>query len=480
MAGCTTTSLSPFIPDGNNPWDRRRILHTYRRMSFGTHINGVDDQLAKSPSQFIDGLIDEAMNAPPYDQPEWWDWGYSDYMSRGITDRIFEDSVSLAFQWVREMITDGFHARIKMFWLNHFVIKLDNVFCSSSIWKYMNLLHTHSMGNFKTFTYEIGITPGMLIFLNGEQNNKYEPNENYARELFELFTLGRDQGYTQEDIVQAARALTGWQVRDCSKTVYNHELFDNADDKVIFDKTANFTYGELINHLFKVKGDLIAKFICKKLYIEFISDDVDETIINGLAETFINNNWELEPVYRQLFKSEHFFDERNIGVKVKSPFQLTLSLLSEYDAPLTDELLEQIYWINSSIGQDLFNPPDVAGWKGNRTWVDSSTMAIRWSLVDSYSWYIYNENPEEYRKIAKLTSGNSNDVEQVVQSIVEYFLPNGLQGNMAYNSAVTVFKDEVPQNYFDDGSWNLDWDTISFQMTKLMHHLGRQPEFQLY
>ena len=107
-------------------------------------------------------------------------------------------------------------------------------------------------------------------------------------------------------------------------------------------------------------------------------------------------------------------------------------------------------------------------------------MAIRWSLVDSYSWYIFNENSEEYRKIAKLTSGDSNDVEQVVQSIVEYFLPNGLQGDMAYNSAVAVFKDEIPQNYFDDGSWNLDWDTVPLQMTRLMHHLGRQPEFQLY
>jgi len=480
MAGCTTTSLSPFIPDTNSPWNRRRVLHTYRRMSFGKHINGIDQQLAKSPTDFVDELIDAAMTAPAYDQPEWWNWGYGDYMARGITDRIFEDSVTLGFNWIGEMLTEGFHARIKMFWLNHFVIKLDEEFCSSAIWKYMNILHSRSMGNFKTFTYEIGITPAMLMFLNGEQNNKFEPNENYARELFELFTLGRDQGYTQEDIVQTARALTGWQVEDCSRTKYNESLFDSANDKVIFGKTANFNYGQVIDHLFEVKGDLIAKFICKKLYVEFISDIIDETIIEGLASTFINSNWELEPVYRQLFKSEHFFDEKNIGVKVKSPYQLTLGLLAEFDAPLTDELLEQLYWINSNIGQDLFNPPDVAGWKGNRTWVDSSTMAIRWSLIDNYACYIFNNNNAEYRNLAKTTSNDSNDVEQVVLSLVEYFLPNGLQGDMAYNSAVTVFKGEVPQNYFDDGIWNLDFETVPYQMTRLIQHLGRQPEYQLY
>jgi len=449
-------------------------------MSFGTHIAGVDAQLAKSPTQFIDELIDEAVNAPEYAKPEWWDWGYSDYMQRGLTDRIFGDSVSLGFDWVGEMITGNFHARIKMFWLNHFVVKLDDVFCSSAIWKYMNILHSRSMGNFKSFVYEIGTTPAMLMFLNGEQNNKYEPNENYARELFELFTLGRDQGYTQEDIVQAARALTGWQVYDCSKAIFNADLYDTGADMTIFGETRNFTHQSLIDHLFEQRGALIAKFICRKLYIEFISDDVDESIVDGLATTFINANWELEPVYLQLFKSEHFFDAKNIGVKVKSPYQLTLGLLSEYDAPLTDELLEQLYWINSSIGQDLFNPPDVAGWKGNRTWVDSSTLAIRWSLVDNYAWLILNDKAEEYRTIAKLTSGNSSDVEQVVQSVVEYFLPNGLQGDMDYDSAVAVFKDQIPQNYFDDGSWNLDWDTIPLQMMRLMHHLGRQPEYQLY
>ncbi len=479
MAGCTTTTLSAFVPDINNPWDRKRILHLYRRMSFGTHVDNVDAQLNKSPSQLVDEIINTAISTPDIVQPEWWDWGYSDYMSRGLTDRIFSDSVSLGYQWVREMVADGFHPRIKMFWINHFVAEFEIVFCSSPMWKYIDVLHRNSMGNFKEFVHEVGITPAMLIYLNGELNNKYEPNENYARELFELFTLGRDQGYVQEDIVEAAKALTGWQVEDCGSTAFDSELYDTGE-KTIFGKTDNFDYDKLIDHLFMSKGDLIAKFICRKLYVEFISDDVDEVIVDGLATTFINANWELVPVYRQLFKSEHFFDEKTIGVKVKSPYQLTIGLLSEYDVTLTDELSEDIFWINGEIGQYLLNPPDVAGWKGNRTWVDSSTLAIRWTLVDNYAWYIYNNYPERYRDLAKRISGNSGDVEQIVQSVVEYFLPSGLQTDMAYNSAVVVFKDEVPQNYFEDGTWNLDSQWVPIQMTLLMNHLGRQPEFQLY
>jgi len=341
-------------------------------------------------------------------------------------------------------------------------------------------LQTYSFGNFKNFVYDIGVTPGMLIYLNGELINKYEPNENYARELFELFTLGRDVGYVQEDIVQAARALTGWQVQNCNRTRFEATLFDSGE-KTIFGKTEDFTYGTLIDHLFESQGALIANFICKKLYVEFISDEIDEAIVAGLAQTFLDNDFELAPVYRQLFKSEHFFDDKNVGVKVKSPYQLIIGLLSEYNADANYELGENIYWISNSIGQNLLNPPDVAGWQGNRTWVDSSTMAIRWTLVDNYSWHLFNNHPSSFVALAKLLSGNSRDVEQVVQSVVDYFLPAGLQTDIAYNSALAVFKGEVPENYFEDGGqWDLDEPYVPLQMTYLMHHLGRQPEFQMY
>lgn len=480
MAGCSTTTLSPYIPSSVAPWDRKRVLHLYRRMSFGTHIGNIDDQLAKTPAEVVDALIDAGINKPDLAKPEWWDWGWTDYESRGLTDRIFPDGFTLGTDWIQSMMTDDFSSRVRMFWLNHFVAEWESFFCSSTLWQYLDVLQRNTFGNFKDFVFEIGLTPGMLIYLNGELNNKFEPNENYARELFELFTLGRDVGYVQEDIVQAARALTGWQVQNCNKTRFEATLFDSAQ-KTIFGKTEDFAYGTLIDHLFDTHGALIAQFICRKLYVEFISDEEDEAIVSGLAQTFLDNNFELTPVYRQLFKSEHFFDDKNIGVKVKSPYQLIIGLLSEFNADSSFELAENIYWVATSIGQSLLNPPDVAGWQGNRTWVDSSTMAIRWTLVDNYSWHLFNNHASAYVALAKLLSGNSRDVEQVVQAVVDYFLPAGLQTDMAYNSALVVFKGEVPENYFEDGGqWDLDEPYVPQQMTLLMQHLGRQPEYQMY
>lgn len=480
MAGCTTTTLSPYIPSTEVPWNRKRVLHLYRRMCFGTHIGTIDDQLSKSPEQVVDGLIDAAVAKPALAKPEWWDWGYSDYQNRGLTDQIFVDAATLAFDWVQEMQSDDFSSRIRVFWINHFVAEHEAFFCSSTLWKYLDVLQTYSMGNFKNFVYEIGITPAMLIYLNGELNNKYEPNENYARELFELFTMGADQGYTQEDIVETARALTGWQVQDCNSTYFNEEIFDDGT-KMIFGEEASFTYSSLIDHLFDTKAPIIANFICTKLYKEFISNEVDQDVVDGLAQIFLDNNFELVPVYRALFKSERFFDDKTIGVQVKSPYQLVIGLLSEFNSPAYRDLSENVYWITSSIGQNLLNPPDVAGWQGNRSWVDTSTMAIRWSLVDNYTWHLFNNVPESYRTLAKLTSQNSRDVEYVVQTVVDYFLPSGLQNDLDYNSAIAVFKGEVPENYFEDGGqWDLDEPYVPLQMTYLMQYLGRLPEFQMY
>lgn len=480
MGTCTTSTLSPFIPDSQRPWDRKRVLHLYRRLGFGSPIENIDNQISKNPGVLVDELIDEAVNLPIWDVPEWADWGYSDYLQRGLQDRIFDDSIEYALGWVKKMLSNGFRERLMIFWLNHFVTEYETYFCSSTLYKYLDVLQKGCLGNFKDFVYNIGITPAMLVYLNGDENNKFEPNENYARELFELFTLGADQGYTQEDIVNAAKALTGWTVEDCNRSVSNPLLFDEGE-KTIFDQTGNYGYDDLIDLIFDNRADQIAKFICRKIYVEFVSDDVDDVIVNDLAATFIQENFELIPVYRKLFKSDHFFDDINIGVKVKSPYHLLLGLLGEFGVTsIGDEEAGYVYYISDSIGMNLINPPDVAGWQGNRSWVDSSTLAVRWTLVDAFSGYLFENYNESYRDLAKKISNNSADVEFVLQSVVEYFLPNGFQKDQHYNSALAAFKAEVPENYFTDGTWNLDFSTVPYQMALLIQYLGRQPEYQLY
>ena len=148
----------------------------------------------------------------------------------------------------------------------------------------------------------------MLMYLNGYENRNNAPNENYARELYELFTLGEGNGYTQDDITETARALTGYNNRQDGGPIYfNPNRFDNGE-KTIFGRKGNWNYDDVINILFEEKSDLISKFIVRKLYKHFVSPDVNEAIVDELALYFINNNFELEPLYRKLFKSEHFIN----------------------------------------------------------------------------------------------------------------------------------------------------------------------------
>lgn len=475
---CATGTLAPYVPSGEAPWNRRRAIHLFRRMGFGATPAQIDAALQQNPTDLIDSIIDTAMALPPSPAPEWSDWAISDY--EDFPQQQQEQIIEQILTWIKNMMQDGFREKMTLFWHNHFVTKFEVYNCPSWLYEYYRTLQVHALGNFKDFTVAIGTTPAMLVFLNGVQNTSIEPNENYARELFELFTLGQDNGYTQMDIVEAARALTGWNgfTELCAPIGFFPFTFDNGQ-KTIFGQTDNFGYTSLHNLLFDVRSNEIAEYICTKLYRHFIHPDADATIVAGLAQTFLDNNFDIVPVLRQLFKSEHFFDTYNIGTIPRSPIDLLLNFLNEGGLSYNDEGLTIAGYLAADLGQTLFSPPDVAGWPGNRAWIDSNTLTGRWQSIDYFIFLVYTNAPAQLVQLAKDLSGNSNDPVEVATAIVDYFIPNGLNLPDAYDRATTVFKWEVPQNYYDDGSWNLDWETVPIQMAFMLQHVARLPEYQL-
>lgn len=479
---CVTGTLAPYVPSAAMPWDKRRVQHLYRRTSFGATPTQVTAALTQTPSQLVDMLVNQAIAAPLAPEPEWAYWDISRY---GGNDQIVvQQFLSWRRQWVKDMLANGMREKLSLFWHNHFVTRQDAYGCPSYMYQYHKVLQQNALGNFKTFVKEIGKTPAMLVFLNGVQNTRFQPNENYARELYELFTLGRDNGYTQADIVQTARGLTGFNSLEnnqyCGKINFLSTLFDPRQ-KTIFGKTANYNFDTLHDLLFQERGTLIAKYICQKIYRNFVSPKVDEAIVNQLATIFIQNNFEIAPVLRTLFKSEHFFDAANIGVIIKSPIEQELMLLREggFQIQLTDEVLDGLNYLASQLGQDLFNPVDVAGWQGNRTWINSNTLTGRWQVLRYIIFILYENYATQYVTFAKNLSNNSSDADYVTELIVNHFLPNGLQTPEEYNRAYLTFQAEIPAHYFEDGSWNLDWETAAAQVALLMDHLIRKPEFQL-
>ncbi len=482
-SSCNTSTLAPYVPSGANPWNTSKIKHVYRRLGFGASQADVDAALALSPGQFIDNLVDSAFSLPPTTAPFWGNYVVSDF-----TDFEPENEQYIAewrIQSGNDLISEDLRGRLISFWMNHFVTELEVYSYSPYLYQYYNILQTHALGNFKDFVHDIGINSTMLLYLNGFENTNFNPNENYARELYELFTLGEGNGYTETDITETARALTGYNHwAEPGAPIYFDTSTHDAGEKTIFGQTGFWGYDDVINILFQERTNEIAVFICSKLYTFFVSPEVDATIeqdiIQPLAQTLVNNNFELVPVLKELFKSEHFFDERALGVVVKSPFDVIFSFVNETGFFYDDTLMDAFIYASSLIGQDIFDPPDVSGWQRDETWINSSTLTGRWQLMELYVDFLF-DNGFEFTLVdlARELTNDSNDPEFITQVMVDHFMAKELHSPGDYVIATDIFKWDIPQNYYDQGLWNLSWSEAPYQVVLLLKHIARMPEFQL-
>ena len=489
MQTCNISSLEPYIPSPQQPWNEQRVAHLYRRLTYGENANTLNDALEQNPQSLVTEIIDNAQNTTPTPAPS---WGYkyrSDYQNEG---KDFEDENNKnRIEWFRQTVKDqhasGLHGMMTSFWHNHFVTQISQYNISSYMFQYYNVLQRFAMGNFKTFVHEIGLTYAMLRYLNGFQNRKNRPNENYARELYELFSLGENNGYTQNDITETAKALTGYNKGRYGEKIEFDAQFFNDSEKTIFGQTGNWNYDDVIDILFRERKDQIAKFIVTKLYAYFISPELNSEVINELSGDFAKD-FEITPILRKLFASKHFFDDKAIGTLIKSPYDLAINFWKTIDYTLTDDRILNIYWQTLNQGQQFFNPVDVAGWQGDYKWINTSTITTRWTHTGYLVWFgIGNNVPEEIRSqnqrklvdLAVRISGNSTDADLVTRKVVDTFIPNGLPSDQDYENAAAVFKDRYPENYYTDGIWNLQIEGALHQVRELLFHIIRLPEFQI-
>lgn len=211
----------------------------------------------------------------------------------------------------------------------------------------------------------------MLNFLNNQQNRKDHPNENFAREVMELFTLGRGN-YTEHDVKEAARAFTGW-----SATIKGEYIFRRAqhdfESKTVLGQTGNFDGEEVLDILLKEKQT--AKYITQRLYKFIVNEELDKDRVEWLADRFYKNNYEISPLLEDIFTSDWFYDEKNVGAKIKSPIELLVGIRRML--PMKFDKDEVLLLLQRSLGQLLFYPPNVAGWPGGKNWIDSSTLMMR-------------------------------------------------------------------------------------------------------
>ena len=412
------------------PWTINEVIHLLKRTMFGALKADVDFFKTMSMNQAVDALLNvsaaQSQPAPPVKT-------YSN--SSDPTDP--DNAIAAGQTWVNTNTNDGninsqrntnfknwwygqvlqqernILEKMTVFWHNHFSTEMDAI--PRAIWSYKNnaVLRKNALGNFKQMTREVALDPGMLIYQNGYLNTNTAPDENFGRELQELFTVGKGvdnatQGFSEADVKAAARVLTGWQVNGttnaASFTPSRHDTsnktFSSFYGNTVITGRSGPTAGDLeltdlLNMIFSVND--VSMHICRKLYRWFVYYDIDTAteanVIAPLAQIFRTNNYDIKPVLETLLKSEHFFDVANQGCLIKSPVDIMCGLCREFSVVFPDASTDyvgayntwQIIWqLSFSFQQNLGDPPNVAGWAAyyqapqfHEIWINSDTFPKR-------------------------------------------------------------------------------------------------------
>lgn len=327
--------------------------------------------------------------------------------------------------WLGLMLNQSrsIHEKMVLFWHNHFATQTSTIDDSRFIYKHNALLRTHALGNFKLMVKQVTLDPGMLRYLNGYLNVKTSPDENYGRELQELFTIGKgpNSKYTEADVKAAARVLTGYTVNTTTiSSAFDATKHDTTDkqfsafynNKLIKGKTGASGATELDDMLDMIFAtNECALFICRKIYRFFvyytIDDATEANIIAPLAAIFRSNNYDIKPVLQALFSSDHFFDPVNRGCLIKSPIDFTVGLSREMEMVFPDatDYVNQYYMWDylrtqaSNMAQNIGDLPNVAGWPAyyqepqyHELWINSDTLPRRNQLSDVMNNTGYTRN----------------------------------------------------------------------------------------
>ncbi len=277
---------------------------------------------------------------------------------------------SLNILWLHEMINSEAQLREKMslFWHGHFACRVINSFFQQ---KLLHTLRTNALGSFADMLKAVSKSPSMLQFLNNQQNRKGRPNENFAREVMELFTMGRGN-YTEKDIKEAARAFTGWGYNMQGEFIFRKNQHD-AGVKTFLGRTGNFGGDDILDIL--LDQPQTAVFITKKIYRYFVNESANDQHVQWLSQRFYDSKYDIKKLLEDIYTSEWFYDSENIGNKIKSPIELIAGIRRFLPLQLDNDQAQLLF--QKVLGQILFYPPNVAGWPGGRTWIDSSTMMVR-------------------------------------------------------------------------------------------------------
>ncbi|MBL06630.1 MAG: hypothetical protein CL773_02020 [Chloroflexi bacterium] len=402
------------------------IAHLMRRAGFGSNHDQIEDLSKLDYEEVVDQLLNP-------------DFGPLD--DQDLLDRYFIASVEARTarhadpQWTWRLAKSKkqLEEKISLFWHGLLAvggIKLDH---GLAMLTEIDLFRKYGLGKFETLLLKISQDPGMMYWLDNQNSHKDAPNENYGRELLELFSMGIDENgegsYTEDDVKSAARAFTGWASKPTPPPFFLGPFpmefnFDKDDhdnsEKTFLGKTGNFNGEDIVNMV--ATHPATANFICKRLYLFFVSEDEDEDEINKLSEIYLKNDGEIKKVLEYMFKSEHFKSDEIRFKKVKSPSDLVFGIVRLADKYEIPDLDSAELAVNTLLmGQFLLNPPSVEGWHEGEEWIDSGSLIER---INFASNEISNLSSKGVQRIIEIASrsdcSSSNDFLNNLLEIMGY------------------------------------------------------------
>ncbi|MFT3934328.1 MAG: DUF1800 domain-containing protein [Chitinophagaceae bacterium] len=521
-------------------WTSDEAKHLLKRTMFGAPKESINYFAGKSLRSSIKELLKEDEPIPSAPVNNYNDDKYTDEEIQPGQTWITATKVSgmnsgrrrnsYKSWWIGLMINQQHSIREKMvlFWHNHFATETNTVDNPTMCYKHNVLLRQYALGNFKEMVKAVTMDPAMLKYLNGNANTKKAPDENYGRELQELFTIGKGAGshYTEADVKTAARVLTGFRIENKVLPeihgVFDASRHDDADKQfsafyantIIKSRPAKegaSELDELLNILFAQEE--LSKFICRKLYRFFVYHQIDQqaeqNIIEPLSKTFRKNNYEIKPVLAQLLSSRHFFDIANRGSIIKSPIDFTVGLCREFSVvfPGTDNYVDlYAFWNNiqntaAQMQQNIGDPPNVAGWPAwyqepqfDKIWINSDTLPKRNQYTDRMTNNGFGRNN---KKIAidvyafAQTLSNPGNPDTLINELVQLFyamdLPDKEKKYMKEGILLSGLQGMMSDHYWTD-AWNkmiskpddnANKKDVNNKLRNLYKYLMNLPQYQL-
>jgi uncharacterized protein (DUF1800 family) len=513
-------------------WGEAQIVHLLRRTLFGFNTADLDHFKSMNMNDMVDALLNTSSIAP------------SPPVNNYNSARLIDPDIALGDTWVNGPVNDGLAGarrsslkswwigqmihqdrtileKMTLFWHNHFATEMTVYREPIHGYNHSAMLRADALGNFKRLVKDVTLDPAMLIYLNGNKNTKSAPDENYARELQELFTLGKgpDSGYTESDVQQAAKVLTGWRInRTTLKTYFDPNQHDTSDKtfssffndtKITGKSGANGAdeVDDLLDMIFM--QDEVAKYVVRRLYRWFVYYDIDQAtednVIDPLAKIFRDNAYDIKPVLKALFTSEHFFDTANFGCLIKSPIDYAVGLSRQFylDFPDSSQVEDQYYYWNLIWQvafiqqQDLGDPPSVAGWPSyyqlpqfHEIWINTDTLPKRNQITDVLIAVGVSRNGHKFA-IEPIATAELFDKPEMPAELISDLLgylhtvPVS-QDQLDYMKSI-LLGGQVKDSYWTD-AWNeykadptntIKMNIVKIRLQQLLKYMMNLSEFQL-